>query len=215
VFGEISEELGLPKAQTSAQEAAPSSPKTPGQTKREAEKAAHARRKAERAAERLGESREILANPEVARAARQVINHKIGSNENLKLLWERARQVDSVEAFAATTTNTRWARYRARLAFNSQLRRFWQLAAVNDEAIALFGDAGFVFEGAPGTAPTVPGLSGKAGRLSVDHITRIADDPFQALAPDNLRFMTEEENTFLEVLRAAERKRRVEFGGTF
>jgi hypothetical protein len=131
VFGEISEELGLPKAQTSAQEVAPSPPKTPGQTKREAEKAAHARRKAERAAERLGESREILAK-------------------------------DSVEAFAATTTNTRWARYRARLAFDSQLRRFWQLAAADDEARALLGDAGFVFEGAPGTAPTVPGLASRS-----------------------------------------------------
>jgi len=187
------------------------------QRAREARRARRARRKAERALKKLEQSKAVLTNPAVARAARKLMQMRLGDHAILRALWAKAQQVKSVADFARTTQNTPFARFRARLAFKSQLRRFWEEVASpsNKEARKLFKEAGFVFEGPPGTAPVFPGLPEKVGRLSVDHVARIKDDPFKALDADNLRFVTQEENTFLEVLKANIRKVEQKFGGTF
>jgi hypothetical protein len=178
-----------------------------------------ARQKAERALNRKQELREILANPEVARAAHKLMEISLADREELVKIWKQAQKIGDIEQAARTRENTRWARYVGRREFSAQRRRFWELVAQSEEgkkARAIIEAAGFRFTGKPGTAPIFPGLPGKAGRLSIDHYpTRIADDPFKAIDPSNLRFITEEENTFLEVLRANLRQHEQQFGGTF
>lgn len=188
------------------------------QSTKKAAKAAEkrARRKAERALKRHKELQKVLTDPEVRVAARKLMSTKISDYPRLVEIWEDARKVTRIEDVARTTENTRWARYRARNAFNNHRREFWERVARDDEAKAIFERAGFTFDGAAGTAPTFKGLPGKAGRMSLDHRpARIKDDPFKALDPTNLRFGTEEENTFLEVLKSHLQKHESRFGGHF
>jgi hypothetical protein len=186
------------------------------QAKSQAEREERADAKFERVAERSEELNRILTDPTVARNVLSLTRKTISEHKLLAEIWERVRKIKSISEFARTTDKgSPWAKYRARLAYDAHRDRFWEAVANNKEARAIIERSGFKFVGEPGTAPIFPGVPGKAGRLSIDHVARIELEPFKALDPKNLRFVTDEENAFLRRLEMAMQKHQKARGGTF
>jgi hypothetical protein len=94
------------------------------------------------------------------------------------------------------------ARELAREAFERHRGRFW--SAVRDDAQLrkAFEDAGMKFNGSRTSAPTYTLLDDTKVRMTLEHSTRLADDPTRALSASNLQFVLNDENSvYLEYLR--------------
>jgi hypothetical protein len=99
----------------------------------------------------------------------------------------------------------------ARELYNLHRNRFWNAVRNNAEARAYLESAGWRV-GESG----VPVNRFTGEQLTLEHSTRVVDDPRRALAADNLMFSPRSENvTLLEQLRALERSQVREHGGRF
>lgn len=95
------------------------------------------------------------------------------------------------------------ARVLARQTFDRHRSRFWRRVRASPEARAAFTDAGMVFP--PGDGGPVyrdPATGDILDRMTLEHSTRLADDPVQALEATNLQTVLGDENSFaLEAIR--------------
>lgn len=132
-----------------------------------------------------------------ARAARKVLQRRIADIKILKDLWEEAGK-------AARKTPVLSTNKKARDAFNLHRDHFWRLVRKRPDAKKVFEDAGFIFGSE--LAPVYPGLPGRFGKVSIDHIEEIAQSAVarsKTLDPSNLRFLIMGENSILPALKRA------------
>lgn len=129
---------------------------------------------------------------QAAKAAGKVLQKRIAEIPILKELWIEAGKRSRKTPDLTTSEN-------ARGAFDNHRDRFWKLVSQNKEAKNLFEQAGFVFGSEP--APIFSGLQGRFGKMSIEHIERIADRPSNALDPENLQFLVMGDNTLLDTLK--------------
>lgn len=127
-------------------------------------------------------------------AARRILGKKLSDVPALRRLWGQV--ANAGERATLTPGNSR------RL-FDNHRNRFWKAVRDDSEARAFFENAGFEFPSGRTTAPVHRGVSGRQGRISLDHDTRRADAPSRSLDADNLRMVVHGDNTLLENLQQA------------
>jgi hypothetical protein len=132
-------------------------------------------------------------SPDLQRAWDDCINpREQAAMEDISRLWN-ANQADSQQQ----------ARDMARDAFDLHRGRFWSAVRGDEQLRAAFEDAGMQFGGGRTTAPTYTLPDDSKVRMTLEHSTRLADDPTSALRGSNLQLVLNDENSyFLEQLRA-------------
>lgn len=102
-----------------------------------------------------------------------------------------------------TPQSQQQARVLAREAFDRHRGRYWAAVRADAQLRAAFESAGMRFTGGNTTAPIYTLPDGTVARMTLEHSTRLADDPARALSGNNLQFVLNDENSvFLEFIRA-------------
>jgi hypothetical protein len=127
-------------------------------------------------------------------AARRLVGNNVGDLPLLHRIWNDVANPGERAILDAGNS---------RRLFNNHRRRFWRAVRDDAQARRMFEDAGFEFPPGPTTSPVHVGVPGRQGRISLDHITRRADDRTRALDADNLRLVVHGDNTLLENLQQA------------
>jgi hypothetical protein len=122
-------------------------------------------------------------------------------NTALRQAWNATRNARETAEMA--TIAAHWnagrheqARELARAAFNRHRGRFWARVRADPALRALFTDAGMVFQPGRGAPVYVDPTTGEAlDLMSIEHQTRLADDPTRALDAGNLQSVLGDENS--------------------
>ena len=102
-----------------------------------------------------------------------------------------------------TPQSQQQARVLAREAFDRHRGRYWAAVRADAHLRAAFESAGMRFTGGNTSAPIYTLPDGTVARMTLEHSTRLADDPARALSGNNLQFVLNDENSVsLEFLRA-------------
>lgn len=144
------------------------------------------------------------------RAARRLVGRRL--NSRLRRLWrsvmsdydrEQLREVRELLRRASRETNASARRALEREAYEiarDQLyprvaRNFWNAVRTNPRMAAMFEDAGMTLRDGRVPAWILP--DGREVRMSLEHMTRVADDPLRAVDPDNFILSPAGENSDL------------------
>jgi hypothetical protein len=151
----------------------------------------------------------IALTPAQRRAATSL--HGQSMRGNLLQAWRNAanarEQADLAEINRlwnqGTPQSQQDARVLARDAFDRHRIRFWSAVRADPQTRGAFQAAGMRFTGGRGAAPTYTLPDGTVARMTLEHTTRLADNPTRALNGANLQFVLDDENSvFLEFIRA-------------
>jgi hypothetical protein len=151
----------------------------------------------------------IRLNP-AQRQAAKVINGKRmeGAQQDA---WDGATNQRELEELIeinrlwneGTPASQQRARELARNAFDRHRGRYWTAVRSNPALRATFESAGMIFRGGNTTAPVYDLPDGTTVLMTLEHSTRLADNPARALSGDNLQFVLNDENSVnLEFIRA-------------
>ena len=149
---------------------------------------------------------DVQLTAEQRAAAKQVHGQKMA--EAQRVAWENASDPQDVAEVSrlwneGTPQSRDQARALAREAFNRQRARYWRAVRSNTGLKGAFEAAGMRFKGGKTSAPVYELSDGTVARMTLEHSTRLTDNPTRALSGDNLQFVLGDENSFyLEALRA-------------
>jgi hypothetical protein len=104
---------------------------------------------------------------------------------------------------AGTPESQQQARDLAREVFNRHRGRYWAAVRRDPRLRAVFEAAGMRFTGGETSAPLYQLPDGTTIRMTLEHSTRLADDPTRALSGPNLQWVLADENSVnLEYIRS-------------
>ncbi len=104
---------------------------------------------------------------------------------------------------SGTAEDQQAARVLAREVFDRHRGRYWAAVRRDPQLRATFEATGMRFTGGTTSAPIYDLPDGTVARMTLEHSTRLADNPTQALNGGQLQFVLDDENSvFLEFLRA-------------